>query len=243
MTLHGKWSQQGVPQKGWVCLEVIDTGEPSEICEMCQHQEIRYVHIMRHEEYEGTLRCGCVCDGNMSDGYVNAEQRQHKTELKTRRKEAAAKRKEKAEKERIEYERCAAIAKERERKANIDMRSRAALQPSRQSTPWRSQVAPSSVRTADLPRSWPVWEVSKWGVSYFNHSGYRFSIRPNNDVTLPDGGGWEGKITVNNKVRKTSSTDKNKLIAGAIAWIKKDECGHKLNFKEALHEVDFSTIF
>jgi hypothetical protein len=43
---RGKWSQPGVPHKGWVCVDIEDLGEPSLTCEMCESQNIRYVHYM-----------------------------------------------------------------------------------------------------------------------------------------------------------------------------------------------------
>ena len=48
MSQFGKWNQSRVPHKGWSCVGFEDLGEPSTICEMCEHQEIRYVHTMRH---------------------------------------------------------------------------------------------------------------------------------------------------------------------------------------------------
>ena len=39
----GKWSQAGVPHKGWIWVDIEDLGEPSATCEMCETQEIRYV--------------------------------------------------------------------------------------------------------------------------------------------------------------------------------------------------------
>jgi hypothetical protein len=68
----GKWSQPGVPHKGWQCEEPIDDvgGDGMETCEMCERTLVRYIHIMSHPDYPGELRCGCVCAGNMADGDV-----------------------------------------------------------------------------------------------------------------------------------------------------------------------------
>jgi hypothetical protein len=68
---RGKWGQPGVPHKDWICIEIEDLGEPSRICEMCEHQEIRYVHYMKHVAYPAILKCGCICAGNM-EGNLNA---------------------------------------------------------------------------------------------------------------------------------------------------------------------------
>jgi hypothetical protein len=63
----GKWSEPGVPHKGWVCLGVDDLG-PGELmtCQMCMVAQIRYVHAMVHDDYPEKLLCGCVCAGGSS---------------------------------------------------------------------------------------------------------------------------------------------------------------------------------
>jgi hypothetical protein len=72
----GKWSQSGVPHKGWTCIDIEDLGEPSATCEMCETQEIRYVHHMQHPNYPEILGCGCVCAGHMESDYEGARQRE-----------------------------------------------------------------------------------------------------------------------------------------------------------------------
>jgi hypothetical protein len=70
------WSRPGVPHRGWSCVDVEDLGEPSEVCEMCEQAQLRYVHVMRHPEWEGELRVGCVCAGRMEEDYKRAVQRE-----------------------------------------------------------------------------------------------------------------------------------------------------------------------
>lgn len=72
----GKWSQSGIPHKGWACADIEDLGEPSTVCEMCETQEIRYVHHMQHPGYPEILGCGCVCAGYMEGDYEGARQRE-----------------------------------------------------------------------------------------------------------------------------------------------------------------------
>ena len=72
----GKWSQPGVPHKGWTCIDIEDLGEPSATCEMCETQEVRYVHHMQHPHYPDILGCGCVCAGHMEGDYEGARQRE-----------------------------------------------------------------------------------------------------------------------------------------------------------------------
>lgn len=76
MMATGKWREPDVPQRGWICVGVEDLGSPDAYCEMCDVQEIRYVHYMVHHEYPGQLGVGCVCASNMSDDYVNPERRE-----------------------------------------------------------------------------------------------------------------------------------------------------------------------
>ena len=71
----GKWSQPGVPKKGWTCTYIEDLEDERIRCEMCEHQEIRFVHYMEHPRYPEALPCGCDCAGRMEDNYANAEAR------------------------------------------------------------------------------------------------------------------------------------------------------------------------
>jgi hypothetical protein len=72
---RGKWSQPGVPHRGWTCVGIEDLGEPSMVCEMCESQSIRYVHYMSHPLRGETLGVGRVCAGHMEQDLGRAEQR------------------------------------------------------------------------------------------------------------------------------------------------------------------------
>lgn len=88
--LHGKWSQAGVPHRGWICQGVEDNGPGSDfVCEMCETQEIRFVHAMAHPEYAGgqPLQCGCICAGHMEGDYVAAREREGQARLRAARRE------------------------------------------------------------------------------------------------------------------------------------------------------------
>ena len=76
MSQFGKWSESRVPHKGWSCVGFEDLGEPSTVCEMCEHQEIRYVHTMRHPDYPDLLEVGAVCAENMEEDYTSARWRE-----------------------------------------------------------------------------------------------------------------------------------------------------------------------
>ena len=83
---RGKWSDPGVPHKGWDCVDEDDLGEPSETCEMCETMEIRFVHVMRHPDYPHDLRCGCICAAHMSGDYVGAKSREKEMKKRAGRK-------------------------------------------------------------------------------------------------------------------------------------------------------------
>ncbi|MCG8625184.1 MAG: hypothetical protein MJE68_24700 [Proteobacteria bacterium] len=85
--VYGKWSESGVPHKGWNCVGVTDLESPSAICQMCERKRIRYVHYMEHPDYDVTLAVGCVCAGNMEEDYVAAKNREKGLVSNARRKE------------------------------------------------------------------------------------------------------------------------------------------------------------
>lgn len=85
-TNRGKWSQPGVPHKGWRCVGDEDLGEPSQLCEMCESIEIRYVHFVEHPSYPGTLGVGCVCAERMEEDYVAPSLREKKLRSRAQRR-------------------------------------------------------------------------------------------------------------------------------------------------------------
>ena len=89
---YGKWSQHGVPHRGWSCIGTEDLGEPLQTCMMCEHAEIRYVHVMEHPEYPETLEVGCVCAERMEHDYVNPRRRERELASEARRRHSWPKR-------------------------------------------------------------------------------------------------------------------------------------------------------
>jgi hypothetical protein len=83
---RGRWNEAGVPHRGWICIDFADLGKPTEICEMCQHAKIRYVHVMQHPDYPEALRCGCVCAENMEHDYTAARRREQIAKNHARRR-------------------------------------------------------------------------------------------------------------------------------------------------------------
>jgi len=70
------WNDPEIPKKGWICIDVIDLGYPSGQCGMCGKEEIRYVHIMQHEEGL-TIGAGCICAGKMEGNVELAKEREN----------------------------------------------------------------------------------------------------------------------------------------------------------------------
>lgn len=85
---RGKWSQAGVPKKGWECVNIEDLGEPSAYCEMCESSQIRFVHYMRNSRFPNELACGVVCAGHMEEDLVGAEIRDKGMKSNARKRKA-----------------------------------------------------------------------------------------------------------------------------------------------------------
>jgi hypothetical protein len=91
------WKTPDVPNKGWICSEMIDLREDDpeaelETCEMCGKEGIRYIHIMEHPQYPQTVRAGRVCAGNMENDYAAPWQRERELLNRHNRKMAFLKR-------------------------------------------------------------------------------------------------------------------------------------------------------
>jgi hypothetical protein len=80
--MSGLWNEPGVPQRGWVCVDVRDLREQewgAELvsCQMCGKEDIRFVHVMEHPRWAGgELEVGCVCAEKMSEDPVGPRARE-----------------------------------------------------------------------------------------------------------------------------------------------------------------------
>lgn len=76
----GRWDRKDVPHKGWLCVDCydlhVDGEEDCATCEMCGQERIRYVHVMRHDNFSEELKVGCVCAEKMTGDYVNPKSRE-----------------------------------------------------------------------------------------------------------------------------------------------------------------------
>ncbi len=91
-TKRGKWSEPGVPHRGWHCVDVEDLGEPSQLCQMCEGVDVRYVHHMQHADYPDVLAVGCVCAEHMEEDYAGPRRREERVKKAARRRASWARR-------------------------------------------------------------------------------------------------------------------------------------------------------
>ena len=73
----GKWTERGVPHRGWTCVWVEELHDERIRCEMCETREIRFVHHMEHPDHND-LRVGCICAGHMEEDLVRAKERERR---------------------------------------------------------------------------------------------------------------------------------------------------------------------
>src|SRR4051794_12220886 len=85
--MGGKGGRGDVPKGGGACVDVTDLEGPYEICAMCEIQQIRFVHTMRHPEYPDELDCGCICAGHMEGDMSAARARETKMRHRADRKD------------------------------------------------------------------------------------------------------------------------------------------------------------
>ena len=75
--LRGKWSDPGVPHRGWRCIGVDELDELTN-CQMCESAEIRFAHRMRHPDYPEELVVGCHCAEHMEEDYSAPREREQR---------------------------------------------------------------------------------------------------------------------------------------------------------------------
>ena len=73
----------GAPLSGWYCDYIYDVADEEEdsdhielfTCELCDCTQVRFVHVMRHDEYFETVSVGCICAGIMEGDILAARER------------------------------------------------------------------------------------------------------------------------------------------------------------------------
>ena len=83
----------GAPTSGWECIDVIDVKEddwdaPYSTCELCGCSNVRYEHVMEHQDYFETITVGCICAGIMEGDILRAKERERKMKNRAKRKKS-----------------------------------------------------------------------------------------------------------------------------------------------------------
>lgn len=89
-----RWDKADIPHKGWQYVGMEDLGEdvypgdpiPYEQCEMCGKEKIRYVHLLKHPDYDGEIRVGCDCASKMLCDYVTPQDRERNLKNRVNRR-------------------------------------------------------------------------------------------------------------------------------------------------------------
>jgi hypothetical protein len=79
----GLWSEPGFPHKGWESETVIDLRqdegcdlESYDTCQACDHERIRFVHILKNSGFPASIRVGCVCAEKLTEDYTGPRARE-----------------------------------------------------------------------------------------------------------------------------------------------------------------------
>lgn len=80
-----KLKELNAPNDGWQCAS-IDEYEVLTTCALCGCTKVRYLHMMHHAEYAGTIGVGCVCAGIMEGDELAARQRDNEARNRSQRR-------------------------------------------------------------------------------------------------------------------------------------------------------------
>ena len=91
---HKRLLEWGAPLSGWYCDYVYDVAgddedlDSSELftCELCNCPQVRFVHVMRHDEYFEPVEVGCICAGIMEGDILAAKERERLMKNRAKRK-------------------------------------------------------------------------------------------------------------------------------------------------------------
>lgn len=83
------------PLADWECVDMYDVAENGDAlvtCELCDCPSVRFVHVMRHEEYFEDICVGCICAGIMDGDILAAKERERSMKNRAKRKQNYLKR-------------------------------------------------------------------------------------------------------------------------------------------------------
>ena len=92
MSIQQGWRQRGLPHKGWRLIAVYDSRDAEshgdspryEVCQMCGNEQVRYVHVLDHDDVAESIEVGCVCAENLCEDYSDSGPRARERRLVNR---------------------------------------------------------------------------------------------------------------------------------------------------------------
>lgn len=83
---HKRLRKLNAPLENWRCVEVIDEETADFICELCDCQKVRFIHVMEHSDYPDYIQVGCICAGIMEGNLMAAKERDDAARRKSQRR-------------------------------------------------------------------------------------------------------------------------------------------------------------
>ena len=96
---HKVLREWGAPLSDWHCVYVYDMADDDggvydlATCELCGCSKVRYVHVMRHDQYFEDIEVGCICAGIMEGDILAAKERERLMKNRAKRKQNFVRRK------------------------------------------------------------------------------------------------------------------------------------------------------
>lgn len=90
---HKTLKAWGALLSGWYCIEVYDMADDDgevtafATCELCRCSQVRYVHVMHHDNYFENVEVGCICAGIMEGDILAAKERERLLKNRAKRKQ------------------------------------------------------------------------------------------------------------------------------------------------------------
>ena len=89
---HKRLKDWGAPLDHWECVDVYDVAdEDNEVtefftCELCDCPQVRFVHVMHHDDFFENISVGCICAGIMEGDILAAKARDNEMKNRAKRK-------------------------------------------------------------------------------------------------------------------------------------------------------------
>lgn len=93
-------NEWNAPLSDWKCIHTYDVMDGDDkwedaglfTCELCDCPQVRYVHVMYHENYFEEIHVGCICAGIMEGDVLAAKERERQMKNRAKRKQNYLKR-------------------------------------------------------------------------------------------------------------------------------------------------------